>query len=120
MRGQGEYDIPRYAKRSLIIFGTTLVIVMVYAVAVGSIKNPPLPRTAAIICLMFAAALAIRLFCKIELGKVADQATFKGGMSAAICILGVAWLGTPSSIQTLMRSRASARESLAISLGCSR
>lgn len=93
MRGQGEYDIPRYAKRSLIIFGTTLVIVMVYAVAVGSIKNPPLPRTAAIICFMFAAALAIRLFCKIELGKVADQTTFKGGMSAAICILGVAWLG---------------------------
>lgn len=93
LRGEGEYDIPRYAKRSLVIFGITLLVVMVYAMAVSAFDNPPLPRTAAIICLMFAAALAIKIFCKIDLGKVADQATFKGGMSAAICILGVAWLG---------------------------
>jgi anaerobic C4-dicarboxylate transporter DcuA len=92
MRGEGSYDIKPYARRSLVIFGITLVIVMVYA-AVTSAVELPLNRNTAIMTFMMAAALIMKLTCKMELGEVTNQATFKGGMSAALCILGVAWLG---------------------------
>ena len=88
-----EYEIKPYARRSLIIFGVSLVVVMVYATAVTGMSNPPLPRTAAIMCVMMTAALMTKLLCHIDLTCVSDQSTFKGGMSAALCILGVAWLG---------------------------
>jgi anaerobic C4-dicarboxylate transporter DcuA len=92
--GSKEYDIKPYARRSLIIFGATLVVVMVYATAVTALDNPPLPRTAAIMCAMMTAALLTTLLCHIDLSEVTNQSTFKGGMSASLCILGVAWLGS--------------------------
>ena len=43
---------------------------------------------------MLGAAALITLFCKIEAKSILNAATFKSGMSACICVLGVAWLGT--------------------------
>jgi anaerobic C4-dicarboxylate transporter DcuA len=33
------------------------------------------------------------MFTKIDTGKIINASTFKSGMSACICVLGVAWLG---------------------------
>jgi anaerobic C4-dicarboxylate transporter DcuA len=86
------------AKISVLIFLIAIVAVVCYAMAisstVGLIKDPVLTRDAAIMTFMLAAAAAIALFCKIDCNKVLDAATFKSGMSACICVLGVAWLGT--------------------------
>ena len=43
---------------------------------------------------MLSAAALITLFCKVEAKNILNAATFKSGMSACICVLGVAWLGT--------------------------
>lgn len=92
MRGEGEYDIKPHARRSLVIFGVALLVVMVYA-ACASKLDLALGRNAAIMTFMMATALIMKFTCGLELGEVSNQATFKGGMSAALCILGVAWLG---------------------------
>ena len=92
MRGEGKYDIKPFARRSLAIFGITLLVVMVYAACTSKL-DLPLGRNAAIMTFMMAAALIMKFTCKMELGEISNQATFKGGMSAALCILGVAWLG---------------------------
>ena len=42
---------------------------------------------------MLGVATFITIFCKIEVGKVADTSVFKSGMVACVCVLGVAWLG---------------------------
>jgi anaerobic C4-dicarboxylate transporter DcuA len=86
------------AKTAVLIFLIAIVAVVCYAMAisstVGLIKGPVLTRDAAIMTFMLAAAAAIALFCKIDCNKVLNAATFKSGMSACICVLGVAWLGT--------------------------
>ncbi|RDU58948.1 anaerobic C4-dicarboxylate transporter [Helicobacter marmotae] len=52
-----------------------------------------LPRDGAIISFMLLIATLITLCCKVESGKLLDQSTFKAGMTACVCVLGVAWLG---------------------------
>nr|WP_319396266.1 anaerobic C4-dicarboxylate transporter [uncultured Desulfobacter sp.] len=90
--------LPPEAKRSVIIFGIAIVCVVFYATAisstVGLITDPVLERDHAIITFMLAAATLITLLCKVEAKNILDAATFKSGMSACICVLGVAWLGT--------------------------
>ena len=86
------------AKTSVLIFLVGLVFVVCYATAisssVGLIKNPVLPRNEAIMAVMLSVATLIALVCKINSGDVLNAATFKSGMSACVCVLGVAWLGT--------------------------
>ncbi|MRR38681.1 C4-dicarboxylate ABC transporter, partial [bacterium] len=69
-----------------------------YAMAISStfalIKDPILKRDDAIISFMLGAATLICLFCKTDAKNILNAATFKSGMSACICVLGVAWLGT--------------------------
>ncbi len=43
---------------------------------------------------MLACASLIVWACKVDTGKILNASTFKSGMSACICVLGVAWLGT--------------------------
>ena len=43
---------------------------------------------------MLAAAMAITVFCRVEPGRILEIATFRSGVSACVCVLGVAWLGT--------------------------
>ncbi|HJV35247.1 anaerobic C4-dicarboxylate transporter [Geomonas sp.] len=86
------------AKRSVLIFGICLLCVVCYAMAISStfalIKTPILKRDDAIITFMMGAATLICLFCKVDAKNILNAATFKSGMSACICVLGVAWLGT--------------------------
>lgn len=96
-RSLKDIEIKPYATRALWFFGAGVLIVMLYAMAisesVGLIENPPFPRNAAIMIIMLAVATLIGIFCKVPVDEVSSQSTFKGGMSAAVCILGVAWLG---------------------------
>ena len=93
-----EEVLPAEAKRSVLIFGFGIICVLFYATAisptVGLIKEPIIGRDHAIITFMLSAAALITLFCKVEAKNILNAATFKSGMSACICVLGVAWLGT--------------------------
>ena len=93
-----EKVLPAEAKRSVLIFGFAIICVLFYATAisptVGLIKEPIIGRDHAIITFMLSAAALITLFCKVEAKNILNAATFKSGMSACICVLGVAWLGT--------------------------
>ena len=93
-----QKEIPGTAKLSVLIFAIAIVCVVGYAVAisplVGLIKDPILGRDHAIISCMLGAATMITLFCKIDAKNILNAPTFKSGMSACICVLGVAWLGT--------------------------
>ena len=91
-------EIKPGAKTSVLIFLLGLICVVFYATAisssVGLIKDPVLPRNSAIMTFMLAVATLIALVCKINTADVLNAATFKSGMSASVCVLGVAWLGT--------------------------
>jgi anaerobic C4-dicarboxylate transporter DcuA len=93
-----QKEITPEAKRSVLIFGLCLFCVVFYAMAISStfalIKKPILTRDDAIISFMLGAATLICFFCKVDAKNILNAATFKSGMSACICVLGVAWLGT--------------------------
>ncbi len=93
-----EKVLPPEAKRSVLIFGICLFCVVFYAMAISStfalIKTPILTRDDAIISFMLGAATLICMFCKVDAKNILNAPTFKSGMSACICVLGVAWLGT--------------------------
>lgn len=97
MRGTTKVEVKKGAKLSVVIFLTSILIVVTYATLisdkVGIIKNPVLPRNEAIMLFMFVAATFISFFAKIDTAAVLNTSTFKSGMSACICVLGVAWLG---------------------------
>lgn len=96
--GQTEFKIQPGAKASVIIFGIAILIVMVYASLiseqVGLIAEPTLPRNEAIMAVMLTAATIIVLVAKIPAADILGTQVFRSGMSACICVLGVAWLGT--------------------------
>ena len=43
---------------------------------------------------MLTIATLISITCKIDTSEVLNASTFKSGMSACVCVLGVAWLDT--------------------------
>ncbi len=100
MRGVSNIKVTPMGKRSVWIFLFAILMVMLYATLisdkVGWIAKDKiiLSRDHAIYVFMLSAATAITFFCKIEANKVLSASTFKSGMSACVCILGVAWLGT--------------------------
>ncbi|OEG72201.1 anaerobic C4-dicarboxylate transporter [Shewanella colwelliana] len=85
------------AKLATAIFVVAIISVVVYATlisdSVALITHPSLSRNDAIMVFMLTAATAIVTLTKIDASKIPDAATFKSGMSACICVLGVAWLG---------------------------
>ncbi|MDD3344396.1 MAG: anaerobic C4-dicarboxylate transporter [Sulfurospirillaceae bacterium] len=97
MRGATKVEAKKGAGLSVAIFLTTILFVVTYATLisdkVGIIKNPVVPRNEAIMLFMFVAATLISFFTKIDAAQVLNTSTFKSGMSACICVLGVAWLG---------------------------
>lgn len=97
MRGATKVETKKGAGLSVAIFLTTILFVVTYATLisdkVGIIKNPVVPRNEAIMLFMFVAATLISFFTKIDAAQVLNTSTFKSGMSACICVLGVAWLG---------------------------
>ena len=96
-RGELQIDIKPHAKRSVLIFLAAIIAVMAYATLIsnniGIIKDPILSRDNAIISFMLSTAALIVVFCKLDTAKITSASTFKSGMSAAICVMGVAWLG---------------------------
>ncbi len=94
---QPVFELQPHAKRSVLLFLIGIVAVMFYATAisdtVGLIKNPVLPRNEAIVVFMLTIATLISITCKIDTGEVLNASTFKSGMSACVCVLGVARLG---------------------------
>ncbi|MCL2871762.1 MAG: anaerobic C4-dicarboxylate transporter [Betaproteobacteria bacterium] len=100
MRGVSNIKVTKMGKRSVWIFLFAILMVMLYATLisdkVGLIPKESiiLSRDHAIYVFMLSAATAIAFFCKIEAANVLSASTFKSGMSACVCILGVAWLGT--------------------------
>lgn len=52
-----------------------------------------LSRDGAIMCFMLSIAAFIVILCRVDTGRLLDTSTFKSGMTACICVLGVAWLG---------------------------
>ncbi|GLQ73231.1 anaerobic C4-dicarboxylate transporter [Vibrio penaeicida] len=97
MKGTQKREILPTAKTSIYIFFAAIVAVVAYATmisnAVGLIENPAIGRNQAIMALMLTAATAIVMITKIDASNIANAATFKSGMSACVCVLGVAWLG---------------------------
>ncbi|ALV93694.1 MULTISPECIES: anaerobic C4-dicarboxylate transporter [Pantoea] len=97
LRGERVYDIKPGAKRSVLLFLLGIAAVVLYATAisdsVGLISNPVLPRNEAIVVFMLTVATLICLTCKVDTGEILSASTFKSGMSACICVMGVAWLG---------------------------
>ena len=93
-----EAVIAPKARLSVQIFLIGLLSVMAYATAisknVGLISDPVMTRDQAIIAFMLSTAAIIVLVCKAPTSEILSASTFKSGMSAAICVLGVAWMGT--------------------------
>lgn len=84
------------AVAGLVIFLVALVLAVVYATISSRqlhiLEDPPMGSTAAIMLIMFAAA-AICLTAKKPTSTIPQQDTFRSGMTAAVCIIGLAWLG---------------------------
>ena len=82
---------------SVLVFALSILAVVIYATAisptVGLIADPLLPRDSAIMVFMMIAAGLIVLLCRIDSNNIINAQTFKSGMSACVCVLGVAWLG---------------------------
>ncbi|WP_349886319.1 anaerobic C4-dicarboxylate transporter [Pantoea ananatis] len=95
LRGETVYQTQPGAKKSVLLFLAGIAAVVIYATSesVNLIVNPPLPRNEAIVVFMLTIATLISLTCKIDTGAILSASTFKSGMSACICVMGVAWLG---------------------------
>ena len=90
-------DLPAGARKSVAIFTLGVLAVVIYAClispAVGLVKEPVLPRDGAIVSFMMLIAATIVMVCRLDTGKLMEMSTFKSGMAACVCVLGVAWLG---------------------------
>ncbi len=84
-------------RASVLVFVASIIAVVVYAILIsnniGVIENPVLSRDHAIMIFMLAAACIITMITKIDAAQILNAQTFKSGMSACVCVLGVAWLG---------------------------
>ena len=92
-----DYRPARSAVPSLLIFLAALVLVVAYATVtsqeVGIISNPPMSSTLAIMTIMLTTAAVICLVARKPTASIASQDTFRAGMTATICVMGLAWLG---------------------------
>lgn len=110
-------ELPATAKSSVIIFITGVICVVLYATMISDLVRLPiveslkasdsglaafllpafeqlkLARDGAIMSFMLLIATLIVIKCKLNTSELADTPTFKSGMTACICVLGVAWLG---------------------------
>jgi anaerobic C4-dicarboxylate transporter DcuA len=98
VKGPEQRTLLPTAKKATYIFIAAILAVVTYAVAisgsVGLIEDPALGRNEAIITFMLGAAALIVLTCKIDTSNIPAAATFRSGMTACVCVLGVAWLGS--------------------------
>ena len=92
-----DFHLKPGAKTSVLIFLIGIICIVFYATAIskniGLIKPVIFGRNDAIIGFMMIIAAAITYFCKIDTAQLVNTSTFKSGLSACVCVLGVAWLG---------------------------
>ena len=97
LRGNKILEVRPRAKASVCIFLLGVLSVVAYAVisspSIGLVTTPPMTTNSAILIIMLSVATLITLLCKVDTDLILSSGTFKAGMSACICILGVAWLG---------------------------
>ena len=90
-----DYRPARSAVPGLLVFLVSLVLVVTYAVLaseeLGIIPNPPMKPGLAIMVIMMTAVIC--LIARKPTGSITGQDTFRAGMTAAVCIMGLAWLG---------------------------
>eukprot|EP01054_Gregarina_sp_Poly1_P002853 Gregarina_sp_Poly_1__2852@NODE_1796_length_3310_cov_596_731422_g1168_i0_p1_GENE_NODE_1796_length_3310_cov_596_731422_g1168_i0NODE_1796_length_3310_cov_596_731422_g1168_i0_p1_ORF_typecomplete_len523_score72_23DcuA_DcuB/PF03605_14/6_8e87DcuA_DcuB/PF03605_14/3_3e46Na_H_antiporter/PF03553_14/0_00096Na_H_antiporter/PF03553_14/1_8e04MatC_N/PF07158_11/0_0012MatC_N/PF07158_11/1_8e03MatC_N/PF07158_11/3_7e02CitMHS/PF03600_16/0_51CitMHS/PF03600_16/1_8e04_NODE_1796_length_3310_cov_596_731422_g1168_i04051973 len=93
---KGLFGLPSQ-KTSVGIFCFAILFIVVYAIlisdTVGITTDPPIGRTHAILTVMLTAGMLIVIACKLDSAKITQQPTFRTGMTAVICVLGVAWMG---------------------------
>jgi len=97
LRGNNRTAIKPRAKLSVLLFLLGVFSVVGYAVvnspSLGWVEKPLMNTTSAILIIMLSVATLTTLICRINTDSILTSGTFKAGMSACICILGVAWLG---------------------------
>ncbi|MDU5731348.1 MAG: anaerobic C4-dicarboxylate transporter [Citrobacter freundii] len=97
LRGERQVEIKAGAKTSVWLFLLGVVCVVVYAIinspSLGLVAKPLMNTTNAILIIMLSVATLTTIVCRVETDSILNSSTFKAGMSACICILGVAWLG---------------------------
>lgn len=91
-------EVSKEAKRSVYIFLAGVILVVLYATAISKnvqwIAPVILPRNDAIMSFLLSIAALIAMTCKINTAELVNTSTFKSGLSACVCVLGVAWLGS--------------------------
>ncbi|MFA9445763.1 anaerobic C4-dicarboxylate transporter [Egicoccus sp. AB-alg6-2] len=94
----GARPVDRMGRRSVLFFLAGILAVVAYATSisdtVGLITEPTLPRNEAIITIMLTVGALIAFVARFDPAKILKSQVFQSGMSATVCILGVAWLGT--------------------------
>lgn len=100
-KGASNIQITKEAKTSVWLFIIGVIIIVFYATAISKIGGEPVlienvlvNRDSAIIGIMLSIATLIVWMCKIPAGKIPETSVFRSGMVAAVCVIGVAWLGT--------------------------
>ena len=87
-----DFHLKPGAKKSVLIFLIGIICIVFYATAIS--KNIGIfGRNDAIVGFMMIIAAAITFFCKLDTAQLVNTSTFKSGLSACVCVLGVAWLG---------------------------
>ncbi|WP_279029510.1 MULTISPECIES: anaerobic C4-dicarboxylate transporter [Gibbsiella] len=97
LRGNALKSVKPGARISVLLFLLGVLSVVAYAIvnspSVGLVETPLMSTTSAILVIMLSVATFITLLCRVDTDAILGSSTFKAGMSASICILGVAWLG---------------------------
>ncbi|NHB92768.1 anaerobic C4-dicarboxylate transporter [Photorhabdus cinerea] len=97
LRGSKQIEIKPRAKASVLLFLSGVIGVVIYAIvnspSIGLVEIPLMSTTSAILIIMLSVATITTMFCSVDTDAILNSSTFKAGMSACICILGVAWLG---------------------------
>ncbi|KAA6224618.1 MULTISPECIES: anaerobic C4-dicarboxylate transporter [unclassified Campylobacter] len=85
------------AKISVAIFLIAVLCVVLYATAISNnvklIDPVIVKRDEAIMSFLLTAACLITLICKVKPASILETSVFKSGMTACVCVFGVAWLG---------------------------
>ncbi|ACR67617.1 anaerobic C4-dicarboxylate transporter [Edwardsiella ictaluri] len=97
LRGDKQIEIKKGAQTSVWLFLLGVIAVVAYAIinspSLGLVAKPLMNTTNAILIIMLSVATLTTIICRVDTDNVLNSSTFKAGMSACICILGVAWLG---------------------------
>lgn len=97
LRGERVVTIKPRAKFSVLLFLVGVLSIVAYAIvnspSLGLVAKPLMNTTSAILIIMLSVATLTTLLCRVDTDSILNSSTFKAGMSACICILGVAWLG---------------------------